>query len=144
MGHQGSPEHSCVCLLMNIHTFWGENIYLYCTHAKLLQSSLYDPVDCARFLCLWDSPGSNTGVGCHALLQVIFPIQGSNPCLLCLLHWQAGSLPFVPRGMPNYIYFKCTTCALRYRISCLLFHNEFSPNLGAHNKNKHLLPLTVK
>ena len=23
----------------------------------------------------------------------IFQTQGSNPCLLCLLHWQAGSLP---------------------------------------------------
>ena len=28
-----------------------------------------------------DSPGKNTGVGCHALLQGIFPTQGSNPCL---------------------------------------------------------------
>ena len=27
------------------------------------------------------SPGKNTGVGCHALLQGIFPTQGSNPCL---------------------------------------------------------------
>ena len=32
-----------------------------------------------------DSPGKNTGVGCHALLQGIFPTQGMNPCLLCLL-----------------------------------------------------------
>ena len=30
---------------------------------------------------LWDSPGNNTGVGCHALLQEIFPTQGSNPGL---------------------------------------------------------------
>ena len=29
-----------------------------------------------------DSPGKNTGVGCHALLQGIFPTQGSNPGLL--------------------------------------------------------------
>ena len=29
-----------------------------------------------------DSPGKNTGVGCHALLQGIFPTQGSNPSLL--------------------------------------------------------------
>ena len=29
-----------------------------------------------------DSPGKNTGVGCHALLQEIFPTQGSNPGLL--------------------------------------------------------------
>ena len=35
-------------------------------------------------------PGKNTRVGCHFLLQRIFPIQGSNPCLL---HWQVGSLP---------------------------------------------------
>ena len=27
----------------------------------------------------WDFPGKNTGVGCHALFQGIFPIQGSNP-----------------------------------------------------------------
>ena len=44
----------------------------------------------ARLLCAWDSPGKNTGVGCHAFLQGIFPIQGSNPHLLCLLCWQAG------------------------------------------------------
>ena len=35
-----------------------------------------------RLLCPWDFPGKNTGVGCHALLQGIFPTQGSNPCLL--------------------------------------------------------------
>ena len=29
----------------------------------------------------WNSPGQNTGVGCHSLLQGIFPIQGSNPGL---------------------------------------------------------------
>ena len=38
-------------------------------------------------------PGKNTGVGCHFLLQRIFPTQGSNLSLLCLLHWQADSLP---------------------------------------------------
>ena len=34
-------------------------------------------------LCPWDSPGKNTGMGCHALLQGIFPVQGAN---LHLLH----------------------------------------------------------
>ena len=40
-----------------------------------------------------DSPGKNTGVGCHALLQGIFPTQESNPglpqcrqILYCLSH----------------------------------------------------------
>ena len=39
----------------------------------------------ARVLCPWDFPGKNTGVGCHFLLQGIFPTQGSN---LCLQHWR--------------------------------------------------------
>ena len=47
----------------------------------------------ARPLCPWDSPGKNTGMGCQALLQGIFPTQGSNTRLLCPLHWQASSLP---------------------------------------------------
>ena len=45
-----------------------------------------------------DSPGKNTGVGCHFFLQGIFLTQGSNPCLLHLLHWQAGSLPLASLG----------------------------------------------
>ena len=45
---------------------------------------------------LWDFPSKNTRVGCHAFFQGIFPIQGSNQCLLRLMHWQAGSLPLVP------------------------------------------------
>ena len=52
----------------------------------------------ARLLCPWDSPGKNTRAGCCALLQGIFLTQGLNPHLLCLLHWQAGSLPPVPAG----------------------------------------------
>ena len=42
-----------------------------------------------RFLCPWNFPGKNTGVGHHFLLQGIFPTQGSNPGLL---HWQVDSL----------------------------------------------------
>ena len=35
-------------------------------------------------------------MGCHFLLQETFQIQGSNLCLLHLLHWQADSLPLAP------------------------------------------------
>ena len=35
-----------------------------------------------RVLCLWDSPGKNTGVAYHALLQGIFRTQGLNLCLM--------------------------------------------------------------
>ena len=51
-----------------------------------------------RLLCPWDSPGKNIGVDCHAPLQGIFLIQGSNLNLLCLPNWQAGSLPLGPPG----------------------------------------------
>ena len=39
-------------------------------------------------------------MSCHALLQGIFLTQGSNLRLLCLLHWQVGSLPPAPPGKP--------------------------------------------
>ena len=42
------------------------------------------------------SLGFSRQVGCHFLFQGILPAQGSNPYLLCLLHWQAGSLPLAP------------------------------------------------
>ena len=47
------------------------------------------------------SPGKNTGVGCHAIIQGIFLTQGSNPLFLRLLHWQADSLPLEPPGKPQ-------------------------------------------
>ena len=36
----------------------------------------------ARLLHPWNYPGKNTGVGCHSLLQGIFPTQGLNPGFL--------------------------------------------------------------
>ena len=63
-----------------------------------------------RILCLWDSlsirffahgdfPGKNNGVGCHALLQGIFPTQGSNTDLLMhFLHCQTDYLQLSHQG----------------------------------------------
>ena len=70
-----------------------------CKHGSVTQSclNLCDPLDCSL-------PGSSVHgifqarVGCHFLLQGIFLTQGSNPCLLCLLHWQVDSLPSEPPG----------------------------------------------
>ena len=44
-------------------------------------------------LCPWSFPGKITEVGCHFLLQGIYPTQGLNLNLLHPLHWQAYSLP---------------------------------------------------
>ena len=46
--------------------------------------TLCDPMDCSLpgYSVHGDSPGKNTGAGCHTLLQRIFPTQGSNQGLL--------------------------------------------------------------
>ena len=64
---------------------------LMCVRARLLQSCLTLYCSPPGFSVHQDSPGKNPGVGCHALLQEIFPTQGLNPRLLRLLHWQEGS-----------------------------------------------------
>ena len=62
-------------------------IELYCYVLYLVTQlcpALCDPIDCSPpgSFVHGDSPSKNTGVGCHALLQVIFPTQGLNPGLL--------------------------------------------------------------
>ena len=54
-----------------------------------------------RFLHPWDSPGKNAGVGCHFLLQGIFPTQGSKPMSPAL---QADALPSEPPGKPEALW----------------------------------------
>ena len=52
------------------------------SHFSLVQFfATFSTVKPTRLLCPWCSPDKNTGVGCHALLQGIFPTQGSNPGL---------------------------------------------------------------
>ena len=70
-------------------------------------------------LCPWDSPGKNTGMGCHALLQGIFRTQGSNLGLLhcgqILYHLSHQGSPFKIRH-GNYLcpsvddWIKCGMC----------------------------------
>ena len=80
----------------------------------------------AGLLLPWHSPGKNTGVGWHFLLQGIFLTQGSNPSLLHLLQWQVGSLPLCHLGIIHSFIHSCTshqvptTCqVLRRRWVCL-------------------------
>ena len=76
---------------LELHEGRNHNCYLCFSHesVKVLAAqscpTLCDPMDysSARLLCPWNSPGQNTGVGSHSLLQGIFLTQGSN---LGLLH----------------------------------------------------------
>ena len=79
------------------------SIYMYTyiyTHTYACMLSHFSHIQ--LFVNLWTVAHQNTGVGCHFLLQGIFATQGLNPRLLCLLHWQAGSLPPAPSGKPIY------------------------------------------
>ena len=73
--------------------------------AQLLQSclTLCDPMDCSPSgpFVHGDSLGKNTGAGCHALLQGIFPTQGLNPCLLHLLLCRQILYPLRHLGSPD-------------------------------------------
>ena len=95
---------------------WQNSEHSSCLHvcAKLPQLCLThcDPVHCSPPAPLenpTDYTGKNTRVGCHDILQGIFPIQVSNPHLLHLLHRRAGSLPLAPPG-------KTSTCLIESNI----------------------------
>ena len=60
---------------------------------------LCDPMDCSlpSSSVPGVSPGKNSGVGCHALLQEMFPTQGLNPgllhCMWILYHLSHQGIP---------------------------------------------------
>ena len=64
--------------------------------AKSLQScpTLCDPIDWTmqhtRLRCSWDSPGKNTGVGCHFLLQYMKVKSESEVAQSCPTQWPRG------------------------------------------------------
>ena len=67
------------------------------SHSVVFDSLQPHKLQPTRLLCPWDSPGKNTGMCCHSLLQGIFPTQELNPGLL---HWLVDSLPLEPLGKP--------------------------------------------
>ena len=82
-GDKNSPKY-LMELSCRLNKMWrAENSI--CVLVAQLCLTLCDRTDCSlpRLLCPWKSPGKNTGMGCHTLLQRIFLTQGSN---LGLLH----------------------------------------------------------
>ena len=75
-------------MLTTIHNVWSESRSV--VSDSLWPHGLYSP---------WNSPGQNTGVGCHTLLQGIFPTQGSSPglppCRRNLYHLSHQGSPWI-------------------------------------------------
>ena len=96
---------------------------LLCVSLLVTQScpTLCDPMDCSptRLLCPWDSPGKNTGVGCHFLPQGIFPTQGWN---LGLPHCRQTLYRLSPQGCGFVVYglYYVKVCSF-----CARFFEEF-------------------
>ena len=102
------------------------SLYMRVLHVKSLQScrTLCDLMDCSP-------PGSSV----NGILQARtlgwvpcpppgdLPMRGSNPHLLCLLHWQVGSLPLAPSGKPHLLIF--TEGILWFPVSILLARVSF-------------------
>ena len=75
-----------------------------------------------RPLCPWDSPGKNTGVGCHFLPQGIFPTQVCTASRFFFYHLSH-------QGSPKYICILICICvfSLKAHLTCkhrLLSHCE--------------------
>ena len=62
------------------------SLLVLCSVSSVMSNSLKPyGLWATKILCPWDSPGKNTGVSCHSLLQRIFPTQGLKLRLLCCL-----------------------------------------------------------
>ena len=78
-------------------------------HADFTAFRSEEELEPTRLLWPWDFLGKTTGVGCHFLLQGIFPTLELNPHLL---RWQVDSLPLSHLGSPcNAIRFSKVTAA---------------------------------
>ena len=104
-------------------------------------------------------------MGCHFLLQGIFPAQGSNLHLPCLLCWQAGSLPLnhlespaPPKGRPKIKHCTEMACSPAQRSPCphpglggrWEGHEGLSPmfcpslRIGHSESHSHVVPVPLK
>ena len=108
--------HVFVCVCMCVYVCLISHVQLFVIHG------LYP----TRLLCPWDSPGKNTGVGCHFLLQGIFLTQGLHLCLLRLLCLLSPMSPALAGGF-------LTTAIACKEMSVTFLSNRLSSLADAFN-----------
>ena len=105
--------------------------------------------DSLRYHGLWptrllsahaDSPGKNTGVDCHALLQGIFPTWGLNPGLLncgqILYHLSHQGSPWLSISLIKSFYYIRTDKILEDNIASVLVCSLASQTCAVYDPTK--------
>ena len=85
------------------------------SHSSVFAWRIPQTEEPGRLLHPWDFPGKGTGVGCHFLLQGIFPTQELNPGLPHCMQTQADTLTSEPPGSPVYLYLYLYLYVCMYR-----------------------------
>ena len=88
----------------HMYTHMCNASYIYmcvCVSCSVMSNFVSPWTVVPRLLCSWNSPGKNTGVGSHSLLQGKNLTLGSNPGSPAL---QVDSLPSEPPGKPIFTY----------------------------------------
>ena len=118
---------------MYIHTYIHTHTHEYMLFCAVLSVRVFaQTMDCSPpgSSVHGDSASKNTGVGCHALFQGIFPTQGSNPGLPHCR--QADSLLSEPPGEAIYIYSR-----KRFRQTAEMVTQENSDRYGEVSRGCH-------
>ena len=90
---------------------------IYCCSVAKSCPTICDPMGCSLpgFSVHWDSPGKNTGVGCHFLLQGIFLTQGLSSHLLHLIEFTSALagrfFTTIPPGKPTIFILLHSQCS---------------------------------
>ena len=102
----------CLAVLYSFPKDSVLTVYLQCVSRSVLSDSLRPHgLHSSRFLCPWNSPGKNSGMGFHSLLQGIFLTQGSNSGVLhcrqilyCLSHQENIMHKYLYIFVQEYVY----------------------------------------
>ena len=94
-------SHMCVCVYVRARA----RVLIHFSHVQLFSWWCYGLWP-TKLLCPWNSQGKSTEVNCHALFQEIFPTQRLSPHLLCLQHWQVGSLSLAQPEILFVVFFQ--------------------------------------
>ena len=117
---------NCVCMLSCFSHIW-----LFVTPWTVAHQAL----------CAWGSPGKNTGVGCHVLLQGISLSRDWTCISYVYLHWQVGSLPLVPPGKWTILQFILQfILQLYFKIDRDFLGSSVVKNLHSNTRDTSLIP----